>query len=166
MTPSAQIIKEKNTTNDHFCRHLVNDKILVTRVEYEKVCKKTRSSRTSYKSNVVWDYPAVAVTSFDINGNHTCSNYSRLAYQSSYNTILTNKLNSIDPVKRIGDNRNGTIIGHCAEPHTANQTMNSYRKKQKKDLQLSEVYFSSAKRPRTMEIIQTCQNCKDTFPNL
>ena len=166
MTPTSQILKEKNNTNDYFCRRLVNKNVLATRVEYEKECKKTKSSRTSYKSNIIWDYPAVAVTSFDINGNYTCSNYSRLAYQNSYNQILTNKLNNLDPVKRIGDTRDRNIIGHCAEPHAANRTMNSYNKEKHRDMQLSEVFFSSAKRPRTMEVIHTCKNCKDTFPNL
>lgn len=163
---SQTIIDSKNRHNDDYCRHLVNEGVLVTRKLYLPECKKTGSNRTSYKTSVIWDYPAVAVTSYDKNGNFTSSNYSRAAYLSSYNAILTNKLNSLERFKQIGDKRHHNIIGHCAEPHAANQTMNSYHKKKHQDLQLSEVYFSSAKRPRTMEVIATCQNCKDTFPNL
>ena len=164
--PTRAIIDKKNRHNEDYCRRLVNEKVLVTRVEYLPECKKTKSSKTSYKPNVIWDYPAVAITSYDGYGKYTCSNYSRAAYVNSYNRLLTNKLNNLEPNKQIGDKRYGNIIGHCAEPHAANQTMNAYRKAKHKDLPLDEVYFSSALRPRTMEVITTCQNCKDTFPNL
>ena len=166
MRPNNNILISRNRTNDHYCRHLVNDKVLVTRNAYMKACKKTGSSKTSYKPNVIWDYPAVAVTSFDINGGYTRSNYSRAAYASSYNVVLTNKLNSLERGKKIGDMRHNNIIGHCAEPHAANSTMNSFHNDMHKDMQLKEVFFSEAKRPRTMEVIPTCQNCLDTFPNL
>ena len=164
--PNKAIIDKKNRHNEDFCRRLVNDKVLVTRVEYIPECRKTRSSKTTYRKNVIWDYPAVAVTSYDDNGKYTCSNYSRAAYATSYNAVLTSRLNSLEPGKWIGIVRHGNIIGHCAEPHAANQTMNAYHKAKKRVLPLSRVYFSLALRPRTMEVIPTCQNCKDTFPNL
>lgn len=164
--PNRTIIDKKNRHNEDYCRRLVNDKVLVTRVEYIPECKKTHSSKTTYRKNVIWDYPAVAITSYDTNGKYTCSNYSRAAYEKSYNAILANRLNNLNPNKKIGDSRCGTIIGHCAEPHAANQTMNSYRKDMHKNMALADVYFSLALRPRTMEIVPTCQNCKDTFPNL
>lgn len=164
--PDKRTIDKKNRQNENYCHKLVNDNVLVTRVEYIPFCKKTKSSRTSYKRNVIWDYPATAVTSYDTNGNYTRTNYSRAAYQTSYNAVLTNRLNNLVPHKRIGDSRCGTEIGHCAEPHAANQTMNAYKKAKNKDLPLNGVYFSLAMRPRTLEIVPTCQNCKDTFPNL
>ena len=156
-----------NWRNEHYCRNLINRNVLVTRTEFIPYCKKAKkNNKTSYKKNVIWDYPAVAITSSDNNGQYVCSNYSRAAYVTSFNTLLTNKLNSIDSTKKIGDVRNKNIIGHCAEPHAANQTMNTFRKKRGHDLSLNLVYFSLALRPRTMGIIDTCQNCKDTFPNL
>lgn len=164
--PNRTIVDKKNRHNEAYCQKLVNDNVLVTRVEYIPVCKKTKCSKTSYKRNVIWDYPAVAITSYDINGNYTRSNYSRAAYDSSYNSILTNRLNTLEQNKYIGDVRGGNKIGHCAEPHAANQTMNAYRKAKNKDLPLNGVYFSFALRPRTKEVIPTCQNCKDIFPNL
>ena len=157
---------EKNRRNDVYCHRLVNDGVLVTRTNYVPVCKKTKSSRTKFKVDVVWDYPATAVTSFDSNGHYTKFNYSRTALQTSYNKALTDKLNSINPPKVVGDHNGDTILGHCAEPHAANQTMNAYSKAKHKDLPLEDIFFSLAKRPRTMEIVPTCQNCKDTFPNL
>lgn len=164
--PSPSIIAKKNRHNEDYCRRLVNDKVLVTRHEYVPICKKTGASKTTYKNNVVWDYPAVVVTSYDTNGNYTRSNYSRVAYGHSFNHLLSNKLNNLERNKKIGDKRYKNIIGHCAEPHAANQTMNAYYKDNRRDLPLGGIYFSLALRPRTMEIISTCQNCKDTFPNL
>ena len=151
-----------NRYNDDFCRRLINDKVLVTRRDYNF----TRKGKTSFRNNVIWDYPATAITSYDSNGNYPKSNYSRNVFQTSYNSVLTNKLNSINPPRKIGDQNGTTIIGHCAEPHAANQTMNAYSKAKHRDLPLEDVFFSLARRPRTMEIIETCQNCIDTFPNL
>lgn len=164
--PNRTIIDKKNRHNEDYCRRLVNDKVLVTRVEYIPECKKTHSSKTTYKKNVIWDYPAVAITSYDTNGKYTSSNYSRAAFATSYNAVLTKRLNSLEKYKQIGDVRGGTIIGHCAEPHAANQTMNAYHKAKHSNLPLGGVFFSKALRPRTMEVRPTCQNCKDTFPNL
>ena len=155
-----------NRRNAHYCRDLINRNVLVTRTEYIPVCKKKKSKKTSYKKNVIWDYPAVAITSYDNNGQYVCSNYSRAAFATSFNTLLISKLNCIDPRKKIGDVRYKNKIGHCAEPHAANQTMNAFRKKNGTDLPLDLVYFSLALRPRTMGVIENCQNCKDTFPNL
>lgn len=164
--PNRTIIDKKNRHNEDYCRRLVNDKVLVTRVEYIPECRKTRSSKTTYRKNVIWDYPAVAITSYDANGKYTCSNYSRAAYATSYNVVLTKRLNSLERNKQIGDKRYKNIIGHCAEPHAANQTMNAYAKAKHSNMPLAGVFFSLALRPRTLEVIPTCQNCKDTFPNL
>ena len=163
MKPSAQIYASKNKVNKNYCRCLLNKNILETRKGYKKSSKR---GKTVYRKNVIWDYPAVAVTSFDINGNYTCSNYSRTVYQTSYNNILSSKLNSLHPSKKIGDSLNGNLIGHCAEPHAANRTMNQFRKRNHKNLQLDEVFFSMAIRPRTMEVIPYCKNCINTFPSL
>ena len=162
MPPSKSIIDKMNHRNDDYCRRLINDKVLITRKDFNRTSK----NKTSFRNNVIWDYPATAITSYDSNGNYVKSNYSRNVFQTSYNSILTKRLNSINPPRTIGDSNGGTIIGHCAEPHAANQVMNAYSKAKHKDLPLEDVFFSLARRPRTMEIIPTCQNCKDTFPNL
>ena len=161
---SEQIKNKKNRQNEDYCRRIVNNVIRKTRFNFLK--SECQGKRTKYKSNVIWDYPAVAITSFDGNGEFTCSNYSRTAYPNTFNRVLTEKLNNLAPDKVIGDNRLGTIIGHCAEPHAANQTMNKYFKNKGTELYLDDIYFSLALRPRTMEVIKTCHNCKDTFPNL
>lgn len=161
MWPSKRVIDKMNKTNDMYCAFLAKNKVRVTRIFFD-----VKSNTTNYRANLVWDYPAVAVTSFDINGKYVHKNYSRAVKPHSYNAILTNKLNSLEKNKYIGMKRGNTLIGHCAEPHAANQTMNDYKKVNSKDMCLSDIYFSLAKRPRTMEVVPTCNNCKDTFPNL
>ena len=53
---------------------------------------------------------------------------------------------------------NGNYIGCCAEVNAGNSILieNPY-------LNLDEVLFSKAIRPRTMQKIATCKNCKLTF---
>ena len=53
------------------------------------------------------------------------------------------------------------IIGNCAEQHAANIYMKDF-----KENNLGNLYFSKAMRPRTKQIFEYCDNCKDTFPNL
>ena len=165
LKPSEELRRKMNVKNDHFCRHIINESILQTRIVKKSRCKKSKRKKNEIIIKI-WDYPAVAITSYLVNGDCAKSNFSREVFPDSYNEKLTAKLNSLEYGKKIGDNRGKTMIGHCAEPHAANQTMNEYHKGYSYYPFLSEVYFSEAKRPRTMEKIPTCQNCKDTFPKL
>ncbi|MFP9112879.1 hypothetical protein ACLI1A_02985 [Flavobacterium sp. RHBU_3] len=61
----------------------------------------------------------------------------------------------------IGDihsKQNGNLIGYCAEVNAANHVMLKL-----KHLNPEEVNFSSAIRPRTMQKMPPCKNCKLTF---
>lgn len=167
-SPLSATVCRMNKRNDLFCRSIINKSVLQTRIVSSQECKKTKRSKTKVKLIKLWDYPAVAVTCFYYDGQFAHSNFSREVFPNSYNPSLTKRLNGIDGKKKIGDHRGDTIIGHCAEPHAANQTMNEFFNKNKKITYPSfdSIFFSLAKRPRTMEIIPTCQNCKDTFPNL
>ncbi|RXJ76986.1 hypothetical protein CRV03_06905 [Arcobacter sp. F155] len=52
----------------------------------------------------------------------------------------------------------GNILGWCAEVNSSNKIL-MYRPY----LCLSRVNFTTARRPRTMQKINTCDNCKRTF---
>lgn len=53
---------------------------------------------------------------------------------------------------------NGNYLGCCAEIDAADHVMSKLR-----DLKPDEVNFSDARRPRTMQIVPPCKNCKSTF---
>jgi hypothetical protein len=53
---------------------------------------------------------------------------------------------------------NGNFLGCCAEVDAADYIMTKLR-----HLDPNQVDFSNARRPRTMQIIPPCKNCKSTF---
>jgi hypothetical protein len=54
--------------------------------------------------------------------------------------------------------RNKNYLGNCAEVHASNKVL-----KQNNIVQLDQIVFSLAYRPRTLQVIDYCQNCLDTF---
>ncbi len=54
--------------------------------------------------------------------------------------------------------QNGNFVGNCAEVKAANQVLLKL-----KHLHPEEINFSNARRPRTMQIIPPCKNCKFVF---
>ncbi|MCZ8285895.1 MAG: hypothetical protein O9353_10625, partial [Bacteroidia bacterium] len=59
---------------------------------------------------------------------------------------------------KVGTRVNGNIVGCCAEQRASNRLINSYR-----TVPIKRIKFSEAIRPRTMQKIAMCQNCKSTF---
>lgn len=55
------------------------------------------------------------------------------------------------------DNR----IGHCAEQHAANTTL-----KRTSCMNVLQIKFSLVYRPRTLQIIESCDNCTSIFPQI
>ena len=53
---------------------------------------------------------------------------------------------------------NGNYIGCCAEVNAANNLL-----KKKPYLNLNQIVFSKPIRPRTMQKLKMCRNCKTTF---
>lgn len=53
---------------------------------------------------------------------------------------------------------NGNFLGCCAEVDAADHVMTKLR-----HLNTNQVNFSNARRPRTMQIIPPCKNCKSIF---
>ena len=65
------------------------------------------------------------------------------------------KLSSIGKLYTL---KNGNYIGWCSEVNAANRILLRFPY-----LDLKEINFSKAIRPRTMQKIPTCTNCKNTF---
>ena len=88
------------------------------------------------------------------------SYYKRVKSSAPINpNLLTKNLRS--GLLQVGDlftkvNRN--TIGCCAEVNAANELLIA-----RPFLLLNEFYFSKAIRPRTMQFVPTCKNCKQTF---
>ena len=111
------------------------------------------SLRTEY-----YDLPAAAVTC--CNGHYKASDYSRGVNASHIKDPLRSE---IERLGRIGERRKDgsclNILGRCAEQHAASTLQN---RKHSTTLPAS-LQLSKTMRPRTMEIVEYCKNCKDIF---
>lgn len=58
----------------------------------------------------------------------------------------------------IGERVNGNLIGHCAEVRSSNKFLIIDN-----TIPLNRIIFSPAMRPRTMQEIPMCNNCRITF---
>lgn len=128
------------------------------------ICKEViRNRKRTGVYNGVRDYPGVAIVASDKQQSFSGRGRScHPQYKEYSNTpVLENKLKSLG---RIGKVRRGckNVIGACAEPHAARKVLNHFGNR----ISLNQMVFSTAFRPRTMEKVDPCQNCKDTFPNL
>ena len=114
-------------------------------------------------NNGVRDYPGAAVIAADNSLAYSGRGRSCKPQHGEYGSTrkLENKLKSLG---RIGEVRRESKnpIGACAEPHAARKVLTHFGDK----MSLNQLVFSKALRPRTMETVEYCRNCKDTFPNL
>ena len=128
------------------------------RVEVKRTREKTGVT------NGIYDYPAVAVVASDVQLTHSSRGRSGKVYSSKeYHDAptLEKKLQSFGKIgkkRAVCDN----TIGACAEPHAARKVIKHFKQR----IALKRIVFSTAYRPRTMEVIDYCKNCKDTFPTL
>ena len=124
-----------------YCDHIMHMHIQVTR--------QNKQNRVWY-----WDYPAVAAVCH----NNACtlkrSSYSHYPHKANWHHVLKKKLEVINEIGK-------SLVGNCAEQHAANNYMNQLHEND-----LAELFFSTARRPRTKEIISYCDNCRMTFPNI
>jgi len=133
----------------HYCEHICNAHI--------QTVHNDRRNKTWY-----WDYPAMAAICHDNGCYNKRSSYSHYPKNGEYHHVLEKKLQQLGNIgERSKMPGNRFIIGNCAEQHAANIYM-----KQCNENNLSNLYFSKAMRPRTKQIFEYCDNCKDTFPNL
>ena len=139
-----------NSTLETFCKNICKEVI--------------RTRKKTGVNNGIYDYPSVAVVAAD--SGLTFAGRGRTGRVYSCNEYhetpkLEKKLKSLGAIgkKRAGcDN----IIGACAEPHAARKVLSHFGKR----MGLNQIEFSKALRPRTMEEVPYCKNCKDTFPTL
>lgn len=133
----------------HYCEHICNAHI--------QTLRRNHNTGTWY-----YDYPAMAA----ICHNRTCtikrSSYSHRPQSSEFHLVLERKLLSLGSMgEKPSLEGRRYPIGNCAEQHAANIYM-----KQCSENDLKRLYFSKAMRPRTKEVFNSCDNCKDIFPNL
>ena len=114
-------------------------------------------------NNGVRDYPGAAVVAADAHLSFSGRGRSCKPQHNEYRATpkLENKLKSLG---HIGSVRAACMnpIGACAEPHAARKVLSHIGNR----MSLNQLVFSEALRPRTMEKVDYCKNCKDTFPNL
>lgn len=132
-------------------------------------CRDIRNEVQRYRektgvNNGIYDYPAVAVVASDSKLTYSGRGRSGAIRSSNcYHDVpgLEKKLKSLG---KIGKTRDAckNAIGACAEPHAAQKVMRHFGKK----ISLGGIVFSAAYRPRTMEVVEYCKNCTDTFPSL
>ena len=124
-----------------YCSHIMNKHI--------QVLKQNKQEGTWY-----WDYPTVVAVCH----NETCMekrcSFSHYPNRDNWHRVLKAKLEEIDEIGK-------KLVGNCAEQHAANNYMNQLHEDD-----LNELFFSTARRPRTKEVIAYCNNCRMTFSNI
>lgn len=109
-----------------------------------------------------WDLPACASICHNGDYGKTRKGYSHKTNGTKWHDVLRRKME-----KELGDigSRSNLgkhfYIGNCAEQHSGNNYMKKY-----KESNISSLHFSETVRPRTMEIIPPCDNCKKLFDTL
>lgn len=132
-----------------YCRSIRKRHIEVLRVD----------KRTGVK---FWDLPACASICHNGDYSRTSKGYSHKSNGMKWNDVLRRKM-----VKELGDigTRSNLgkrfYIGNCAEQHSGNNYMNRHNERN-----MPSLHFSETVRPRTMEIIPPCDNCKKLFDTL
>lgn len=132
-----------------YCEHIMHAHIQTLRLN--------KDTGTWY-----WDYPAMAAICHNRVCNVKRSSYSHYPKKNEFHPVLEVKLLELGRIgehsKKLGKRY---IIGNCAEQHAANIFMKEYN-----ESNLNNLFFSKVMRPRTKQVFEFCDNCKDTFPNL
>ena len=131
-----------------YCKH-------VLRVHVETL-RYNRQTKTWY-----WDLPAAISVAHDYSKKRHKNGYSHRPEGTKWNERIRLQLEKLGDIGTKSTLGKRYIIGNCAEQHAGNNYMNKYR-----DQKLYDIHFSLTLRPRTMQILAPCDNCKFTFPNL
>lgn len=133
----------------HYCEHIMNAHIQTLR---------KKNKKTWY-----WDYPAMAAICHNRGCTLKRASFSHYPYKNEYHPVLERKLLELGEIGKKCTSRRGwrCVIGNCAEQHAANLFMKHFNEND-----LNHLFFSEAMRPRTKQVFDYCDNCKDTFPNL
>lgn len=117
----------------------------------ESINRKTRNYAVKLKK--LHHYPAVVVG----------AEHSRHKSVASSGLLESNKMvkklrHKLKTIGNLYERKNGNTLGCCAETNAGNKILIK-----KPYLSLNEIKFATPLRPRTMQIISTCKNCKLTF---
>jgi hypothetical protein len=117
----------------------------------EKLERKTNAVALNYKKDKM--FPSAIVGA-------EFSYFKRVDQSGAINpNVLVKTLrNSLVTIGNLFTKANGNTIGCCAEVNSANQIL-----LKRPFLKLNQINFSKALRPRTMQEIPKCKNCKLTF---
>lgn len=107
-----------------------------------------------HTKTLFWDLPKVAVICF--NEHHNEPGYSHSSRGVKWYFPLNRVLQKIG-----GVGHKSPKIGSCAEQRAANMMFKNHEAHSMDDL-----YFSTALRPKTMEPVDYCNNCRTIFPNI
>ena len=99
-----------------------------------------------------WDLPACASICHNGDYGKTRKGYSHKPNGTKWHDVLRRSRSNLGK---------HFYIGNCAEQHSGNNYMKKY-----KESNISSLHFSETVRPRTMEIIPPCDNCKKLFDTL
>ena len=132
----------------------------LTYYECFNICEEVRTARAN-KEIRMRDYPAAIVSCADSWQNYmdcvteSSGKANALSYKKT--PVLESALLTLGD---IGKQRAGckNYIGACAEPHAARTVMMSANV-----LDIKELAFSYAYRPRTKTVLRYCKNCTDIF---
>lgn len=138
-----------------YCKHIKKKHI--------EVLRKDRKKGVWY-----WDLPAAASICYSNKAGKQIRHrgYSHNPQGTKWNDILRRIIEKFGeigekPIIKPKGKEKIYILGNCAEQHAGNNLMNKYKVNN-----INSLYFSECIRPRTMEVIPPCYNCKKIFPNL
>lgn len=131
-----------------YCDHIMHAHVLTLKLN--------RTSKTWY-----WDYPAMASICHNIQCTRKRSGFAHCPRYTMFHPNLASALYSLGTIGKKSLIGERYIIGQCAEQHAANHYMKGYGEND-----LANLYFSSARRPRTKQRFDPCANCRSVFPNI
>ena len=136
-----------------FCGQICNRK--VHQLTFRHV---ERNHKKVYEE--IWDFPAVAVACKSHLQKRIYLDYSKGCRAAGFRPPLRQLLETLGI---IGKTRKGckNIIGRCAEQHVCNKLLGNDPL-----ACIKNVEFSTAYRPKTLQVMDYCENCKEIFTQL
>lgn len=119
--------------------------------------------RAKGKTPKIKDYPAMIVAcglkqnskDYSVETSRSCQNY-------KYEDVILRELEKLGKIDGRSNIKNcDNRVGHCAEPHAANELARRHN-----SVKIEDFEFGVAIRPRTLQPKSYCENCKHTFPQL
>ena len=135
-------------TIKNYCKSIIQN--------HNNLLKKNKSIKSKF-----WDLPACASICHDGTYSNVTKGFSHSPKGVVWHTILKNRIETLGDIGYPSNIGESFIIGNCAEQHSGNAYMKKYHNNH-----LKALHFTETMRPRTKEIIPSCENCIYIFPNL